>query len=575
MKIGQLNFKEIWIVDFEFIARPGDRQQPICLVAWEIKSGKRYKIWQDHLIKMKLPPYSLDRNSLFVAYYASAEIGCHLSLGWPLPENILDLFVEFRNITNGLPVPCGNGLLGALVQFGLRSIDAVTKDSMRELVMTGGPWSQKEQSDILDYCESDVDSLSKLLNKISHKLDMPRALLRGRYMKSAAHIEYQGIPIDLGTLQNFRKYWKQIQGLLIDNINKDYDVFDGPTFKEKKFVSWLNAKNIPWPLLDSGKLDLSDNAFRDMARSSPLVAPLRELRITLSRMRLSKLAVGRDGRNRCLLSAFQARTSRNQPSNSKFIFGPAVWLRGLIKPKPGSGLAYIDWSQQEFAIAAVLSDDTNMIEAYKTGDPYLAFAKQAGAVPPEGTKEIYYNEREQFKACVLAVQYGMGPESLAKRINQPVIKAKEILSLHRDTYKNFWKWSDGIVDYAMLYGILWTTFGWTIHIGTNVNPRSLRNFPMQANGAEMLRLACCYTIERGIKICAPVHDAILIESPLIEIDNAIMITRQAMAAASADVLDGFELRTDVEVIKYPDRYEDPRGKEMWNKIKDILAEIQK
>ena len=31
--------------------------------------------------------------------YASAELGCHLALGWPLPDNVLDLYVEFRNLT--------------------------------------------------------------------------------------------------------------------------------------------------------------------------------------------------------------------------------------------------------------------------------------------------------------------------------------------------------------------------------------------------------------------------------------------------------------------------------------------
>jgi hypothetical protein len=52
------------------------------------------------------------------------------------------------------------------------------------------------------------------------------------------------------------------------------------------------------------------------------VAPLRELRHALSQLRLNALAVGSDGRNRCLLSTFRAKTSRNQPSNSQFIFGP-------------------------------------------------------------------------------------------------------------------------------------------------------------------------------------------------------------------------------------------------------------
>ena len=111
-------------------------------------------------------------------------------------------------------------------------------------------------------------------------------------------------------------------------------------------------------------------------------------------MRLNDLAVGRDGFNRCLLSPFSARTSRNQPSSTKFIFGPAKWLRGLIQPQPGWGLAYVDWVQQEFGIAAALSNDQAMLAAYESGDSYLAFAKQAGGVPDDATKETHEPERE-------------------------------------------------------------------------------------------------------------------------------------------------------------------------------------
>src|SRR5207244_6257890 len=141
-----------------------------------------------------------------------------------------------------------------------------------------------------------------------------------------------------------------------------------------------------------------------MARAHPVIAPLRELRFALSKMRLADLAVGRDGRNRCLLSAFRARTGRNQPSNTAFMFGPAVWLRGLIRPVTGFGIAYVDWSQQEFGIAAALSGDSKMVAAYESGDPYLAFAKQAGAMPVDGTKTTHGPIREHFKQCVLAVQ---------------------------------------------------------------------------------------------------------------------------------------------------------------------------
>jgi DNA polymerase I len=348
-------------------------------------------------------------------------------------------------------------------------------------------------------------------------------------------------------------------------------VFDGRTFKADRFAAWLVRNDIPWPRLESGRLDLSDDTFRELARAYPAVAPLRELRATLSEMRLSDLAVGRDGRNRTMLSAFRARTGRNQPSNTKFIFGPSVWLRGLIQPPPGYGVAYIDWAQQEFGIAAALSGDPLMMDAYRSGDPYLAFAKQAGAAPADATKATHKTIRDQFKSTVLAVQYGMGADALAQRIGQPPIRARELLRLHRETYRVFWRWSDAAVDHAMLRGSLHTVFGWRVRVPAVSNERSLRNFPMQANGAEMLRLACCLATERGIQVCAPVHDAVLICAPLERLEADVARMQEAMHEASRIVLDGFELGTDTQIMRYPGGYMDERGTVMWNRVMDLIA----
>ena len=215
-----------------------------------------------------------------------------------------------------------------------------------------------------------------------------------------------------------------------------------------------------------------------------------------------------------------------------------------------------------------------MRDAYLSGDPYLEFAKQAGAVPDGATKQSHKAEREQFKACVLAVQYGMGAEALAQRINQPVLRARELLRLHRETYHVFWRWSDAAVDYAMLHGRLHTVFGWQVHTGQQPNPRFLQNFPMQANGAEMLRLACCLITEAGINVCAPVHDALLIEAPIEAIEAAVAQVQELMAVASEIVLGGFRLRSDAAIVRYPERYMDERGTRMWNTVTQILEEIR-
>jgi DNA polymerase-1 len=309
-----------------------------------------------------------------------------------------------------------------------------------------------------------------------------------------------------------------------------------------------------------------------MARAYPAVSPMRELRSALSELRLNDLAVGHDGRNRTILSAFRSRTGRCQPSNSRYIFGPSVWLRSLILPPEGYGIAYIDWCQQEHGIAAVLSGDRAMQAAYTSGDPYLEFARQAGAVPGDATKQSHGPVRELFKQCALAVAYGMEAEGLAQRIGKPLIVARDLLRAHHETYRRFWAWSDAAVDHAMLTGLLQTVFGWPVQAGENPNPRSLRNFPCQGNGAEMLRLAACFATEQGIEVCALIHDAVLIAAPVDQLDHDIESMRAAMAKASRLVLDGFELRTDVNVVRHPDRYQDPRGTAMWQRVMELISQ---
>ena len=115
--LEQWPFREAWAIDFEFEVGAGERPVPVCLCARELRSGRELRVWRNEF--GTLPPYSIDADSLFVGYYASAELGCHLALGWPMPARILDLFIEFRNATNGinLATGAGRGLINALAHM--------------------------------------------------------------------------------------------------------------------------------------------------------------------------------------------------------------------------------------------------------------------------------------------------------------------------------------------------------------------------------------------------------------------------------------------------------------------------
>jgi DNA polymerase I-like protein with 3'-5' exonuclease and polymerase domains len=237
-------------------------------------------------------------------------------------------------------------------------------------------------------------------------------------------------------------------------------------------------------------------------------------------------------------------------------------------------VAYIDWSQQELAIAAALSQDPAMMEAYQSGDFYLTFAKMAGAAPADATKASHGTVREMFKIVSLGVLYGLSEYGLARRLGISLCEGRALLDYHKAVFRQFWQWSNHIEMYGMLGGCLQTPFGWRLHAGPAVNPRSLRNFPMQGAGGDMLRLACCLATEQGIQVCAPVHDALLIEAASDRIDDVAVQTQAIMRQASELVLPGFPLRSEAKIIRYPDRYMDPRGVGMWDIVQTILHEVQ-
>jgi hypothetical protein len=243
-----LPFRQVWAVDFEFIAGPGERPVPVCMVARELRSGALIRLWQDELSR-PAPPFPTDNSALFVAYFASAELGCFRVLGWPTPARILDLYAEYRAQTNGLPTPCGRGLLGALKTHGIEAMPKAEKGAMRELVLAGRPYSAEDRSAILDYCQEDVDALARLLLAMLPQLDLPRALLRGRYMAAVAAMEHVGTPIDVPTFTRLREGWGAIRGELVRRIDANYGVFEGVTFKVDRFADYLARIGIPWPRL--------------------------------------------------------------------------------------------------------------------------------------------------------------------------------------------------------------------------------------------------------------------------------------------------------------------------------------
>jgi DNA polymerase I len=570
-------FEEIVLCDFEFNGANGDRPNVVCLVARELRGGREFRLWHDQLRVLTEPPYRIDNKALFVAYYASAELCCHLALGWELPTNILDLFAEFRCLTNTAgPRQPPAGLLDAMDYFGLDCIDARAKEYWRDVVLRGGPWTVEEVAGILDYCASDVDCLEKLL-KVFPLPEIGYAWWRGNYMRADAWMRHRGIPIDVPLFKDLSSLWPELRAEIINDLNTRYPFFEGAKFRKKLLEKWIAEHGIQyWPRTPTGQLSTDAETLRSISLRCPEAAEFCSTKITLDQLKTFDLAVGVDGRNRCMLSAFRSKTSRNQPSNSQFAFGLNAAFRSLIKPEPGNALAYLDFSGQEFALAAYFSEDPAMIKAYETGDPYAAWARAAGAMPAGSTKHTHPEVRAMYKLASLGVLYGMGETTLGNYVGVPAAQAQQMLRSHHETFPRFWQWIAAVQDKGIFHKELRTTFDWRMHVGRDAKTRTLMNFPMQANGAEMLRVACCYAVDSGIPIVAPVHDAIMVEGPNADIADIAIEMQRCMVKASRHVLRGFAVRVDMSnPLQFPDRYVDGRNPELWALTMKLVNKLKR
>jgi DNA polymerase family A len=574
--------REIWFVDFEFYQPDGWLPTPLCMAAYEMNSKRLIKLSRPLPDK---PPYSVDENSIFVAFAADADLTCHYVLNWgPFPVNIVDPHKEWLNYNNYIerpdPASLEDKLIEVLSHFHIEHIDSAEKEAMREIAKTGGPRTREEEIKLLDYCASDIAPLPQLFRRLVGPGNIRQAIQRGRYMKAVTLMQIAGLKID-PLWNEFQSKWPSIKTRLIAEVDKDFGVFDGIKFDNAKFKALLDRRGwTNWPLTPVTKLPVTNKETRkEMIGIYPELTPWHELMSTLHLMNKKKepLPIGPDGRSRCSLGAFRAKTSRNLPKSKQFLFNQPSWTRSFARAPANKKLVYIDFMAEEFAIAAALSGDKNMQRAYidGAGDPYLSFAKMAKALPLDATKNSHPVIRDLFKQCALGIQYAMGSQGLAAKIGRSVIEAEALIDHHKAQFQDFWRWVDCVLTHFEFKRSLCTKSGWRITRRFRGFPakyrRSAQNWLIQSTGGDLLREVCCRLTEAGFVVIAPIHDAVVLEDWADRIEQTTIEARRIMAEASKFVLGGFEIFTEVSI--FDERFVDKRGVDMWRRIIDLMAEI--
>jgi hypothetical protein len=411
--------------------------------------------------------------------------------------------------------------------------------------------------------------------------DVERVLHWSNYSaKAVAQIQARGMPIDMHLWNLVQENKPAVIRHLLRHLDPSYGT-EAPIYSPEGEWSYarfeqclVNTGINAWPRLASGKLDVDGDAFK-MLYHLPGIEDLHALRDSLGVVVRAKLPIGRDGRNRPSLFPFCTATGRN--AHAKSLYNAHAGMRGfMVFPADTIGI-YLDWRTQEIGVAAALSGDQALIDAYQGGDVYYALAQMCGLTEdpnPKHWKAHNKQIRQRMKSLQLGINYGMGVPTVAKRLNRHPLIASAIIFKHQQTYPRYWEWRNDMVQHAMLDRKIETMFGWPLYLSSSPNQKTLFNFPMQGGGAEMLRLAAWRLCEAGIIPSMLVHDGILIEVRNEEqVEHAIDI----MKSAGCDVCDGLEIGVDVDQrLENGARYRDgrPVAKQMWETMMRALQEIR-
>jgi DNA polymerase-1 len=591
------HFTTINVSDFEFEIDDDGLPYVLCMVVYVLNENLQHvrtiRMWRGDFDSK--PPFDIGPNALFVAYSAWAEMSCFKQLGWKFPVYIYDLHTAFLAASNIL-LPYNpdevrkrqrKRLPDACRAYGVEGWEQINKETMAQDIGEGR-WRDYGQDLVFEYCEEDVKKSAelfiKLLRRGHNRLQNPsveHVLHWSNYSaKVVAQIQAKGMPIDMPLWNLVQENKAAIIAALVGKFDFSQGTTEHPIYtlegewSYERFECWLISIGVvAWPRLESGRLSIDGDAFKLMYHV-PGIEELHALRDSLGVILRAKLPIGRDGRNRPSLFPFCTATGRN--AHAKSLFNAHASVRSfMVFPEDKIGV-YLDWRTQEVGVAAALSGDEALMADYRRGDIYYGLAKLCGqtfGLDQKQWKKLKSDVRQRMKALQLGVNYGMGVPSLAKGLDRHPLIASTIIELHKQKHSRYWEWRANMVQQAMLNRKTETVFGWPLYISNSPNKRTLYNFPMQGNGAEMLRLAAWRLCEAGIVPSMLIHDGTLLE---VHNKEQIADAIEIMKAAGRDVCDGFEIGVDVDqMLEHGARYRDKRpvAQKMWDTIMHTLEEI--
>ncbi len=216
-------------------------------------------------------------------------------------------------------------------------------------------------------------------------------------------------------------------------------------------------------------------------------------------------------------------------------------LRRYFISEEGYTLVDADYSQIELRLLAHISDDYNMINAFKDGvDIHRKTAAAVFGLPEETVNE---EMRKRAKAVNFGIVYGIGGFSLAKDIGTTVAEASRYIKNYLMNYPSIDRYLEEVVEKAKENGYTTTIFGRRRYIpelsASNGNIRAFgkrvaMNAPIQGTAADIMKKAMIAVHKRLLsekldaRIVMQVHDELVIEARDSEVELCKRIVKEEM-----------------------------------------------
>ena len=308
----------------------------------------------------------------------------------------------------------------------------------------------------------------------------------------------------------------------------------------------------------TGKISTSKDALNEIGETYEIAKHIIEFR-ELDKLKstyadtLPKL-VSDDGRIHGILNQTVAATGRLSSTDPNLQNIPIRTelgrkIRRAFIPEDGCEYISADYSQLELRILAHITKDEVMLEAFKNNEDI--HAKTAELIFGAKTKEEFKEKRRLAKIVNFGIAYAVEAFGLSQRVGISRTEAKEVIQNYYDTYKGIKKYMDETPILAREQGYVSTIFGRRRYLHAikdrnfMVRSRAEReaiNMPIQGTASDIVKIAMLKVSkalkDNGLKtrMLMQVHDELLLEAPLEEIEQAKKILIEEMeSSATLDV----------------------------------------